>query len=281
MVFLKKLFAKIKEPQEKAAAKPSNPFESALWQVVKTEHSLTADPFPACPVDCRRDVMWLQEDTLFFAPKRLESMDQIEAYSLESIESFFVNPKDHNEIRIKLLAPYKPQGSGKPLKFYSNSLVHFRSLIPEKEYRFSSKTMQLGKQRCAGSAIKLGNLKDVRSGGEFEEYLTTLFWALGYRAENTKMSRDQGIDVMVSKGGKKYGIQAKYYSQPVGNSAVQEVIAGREYFKLDKAAVITNATFTSAAVDLALRTNVRLIDGEELNRLIQRAKAGRTTDLFL
>ena len=128
---------------------------------------------------------------------------------------------------------------------------------------------------------KIGDLRDVRSGGEFEEYLTTLFQVLGYHAENTKISRDQGVDVIVSKSGKKYGIQAKYYSQPVGNFAVQEIIAGREYFKLSKGIVITNATYTASAKDLAEKTQIRLIDGDELQQIIRLAKAGKGSTFTL
>jgi HJR/Mrr/RecB family endonuclease len=123
--------------------------------------------------------------------------------------------------------------------------------------------------------------RDVRSGGEFEEYLTNLFQALGYKAENTKISGDQGIDVLVARNGKKYGIQAKYYSQPVGNSAVQEVIAGREYFNLSKGIVITNASFTKSAQDLAEKTHIRLIDGEELEKIIRMEKSGKGNSFIL
>jgi HJR/Mrr/RecB family endonuclease len=141
--------------------------------------------------------------------------------------------------------------------------------------------MKLGKQTVINQQVKLGDLKDVRSGGEFEEYLTNLFSLLGYKTENTKITGDQGIDVLVSRGKERYGIQAKFYSQPVGNSAVQEVIAGREYFKLSKGIVVTNSTFTTSAKQLAEKTNVRLINGEELSKLIQMVKSGKTSGFVL
>lgn len=148
-------------------------------------------------------------------------------------------------------------------------------MLPQYEHKFDSKTMELGKQERLSDIPKIGDLRDVRSGGEFEEYLTTLFQALGYHAENTKISGDQGVDVLVCKNGKKYGIQAKYYSQPVGNFAVQEILAGREYFKLSKGIVVTNATYTASAKDLAEKTQIRLIDGDELQQIIRLAKAGK------
>ena len=37
----------------------------------------------------------------------------------------------------------------------------------------------------------------------------------------TQSSGDQGIDIIAFKHRKKYGIQCKYYTHPVGNKAVQ------------------------------------------------------------
>ena len=167
------------------------------------------------------------------------------------------------------------------LQFRSQALPNLRLMLPQYEHKFDSKTMELGKQERLSDIPKIGDLRDVRSGGEFEEYLTTLFQALGYHAENTKISGDQGVDVLVSKNGKKYGIQAKYYSQPVGNFAVQEILAGREYFKLSKGIVVTNATYTASAKDLAEKTQIRLIDGDELQQLIRLAKTGKGSTFTL
>ena len=74
------------------------------------------------------------------------------------------------------------------------------------------------------------------------------------------MSGDQGVDVIAERDGIKIGIQAKCYSEPVGNAAVQEVIAGISYYKLDKGFVVTNSTFTTAAKRLAEETHVILWD---------------------
>ncbi len=80
----------------------------------------------------------------------------------------------------------------------------------------------------------------------------------------TKGSGDQGIDIIAYRRGKKYGIQCKYYSRPVGNSAVQEAYTGATYYDCDFAAVITNSTFTKSAVSLAESTGVILWDNNTL-----------------
>ena len=74
----------------------------------------------------------------------------------------------------------------------------------------------------------------------------------------TKSSGDQGVDIIAYANGKKYAIQCKFYSSPVGNSAIQEVYAGAKFYNCDIAAVITNSTFTPAAVELANATGVLL-----------------------
>lgn len=80
----------------------------------------------------------------------------------------------------------------------------------------------------------------------------------------TKGSGDQGIDVIAYSSGKKYGIQCKYYTSPVGNHAVQEAFAGAKYYNCDVAVVMTNNTFTQSAKDLAHKTNVLLWDRNKI-----------------
>lgn len=101
---------------------------------------------------------------------------------------------------------------------------------------------------------------DLMDGTEFEELIAKLFRKMGYDAEVTKASGDQGIDVIATKNGFKYGIQAKCYSGQVGNSAIQEVVAGKTYYSLNKAIVVTNNFFTKSAIKLAEANGVVLWD---------------------
>lgn len=127
----------------------------------------------------------------------------------------------------------------------------------------------------------LPELHQVKSGAEFEEWLVKLFNMMGYQTKNMQLTGDQGIDLIVVKNDIKYGIQAKYYSETVGNAAVQQVIAGREYYRLDKGVVITNSTYTPSAQKLALRTNIRLIDGRQLREITILARQGMSDKVKL
>ena len=98
------------------------------------------------------------------------------------------------------------------------------------------------------------------TGSEFEEFIAKLFIKMGYSAYTTKTSGDQGIDVIAEKNGIKYGIQAKCYSNSVGNSAVQEAVAGKSFYGCDKIIVITNNSYTKSAIELATANGVILWD---------------------
>jgi len=109
---------------------------------------------------------------------------------------------------------------------------------------------------------------DNISGHEFEEFLVILFKKMGYIVESTKLSNDQGADLIVSRFGEKIVVQAKRYSYTVGNDAVQEAVAAIKHYGAQKGMVVTTSSFSRPAAKLAISNNIRLIDRSELNQLI-------------
>ena len=115
------------------------------------------------------------------------------------------------------------------------------------------------------------------SGEEFEEYVKEILKRNGFKSlELTKRSGDYGVDILATKDSIKYAFQCKLYSNPVGNKAVQEVIAGRTYYNCHVAIVVTNNTFTSNAKNLAESANVLLWDRTKLEKLISKVKTSNT-----
>ncbi len=110
---------------------------------------------------------------------------------------------------------------------------------------------------------------DLMTGYEFEAFITNLFNSMGYKAEKTKLSGDQGIDVIAKKGKEIIAIQTKCYSKPVGNGAIQEVVAGKSLYGATKLMVITNSHFTKSAKELAKANNVILWDRQLLEEKIE------------
>ena len=110
-------------------------------------------------------------------------------------------------------------------------------------------------------------------GWQFEQYCADILRKIGYtNVSVTTGSGDYGIDILADHDGVTYAIQCKCYSHPVGNKAVQEAFSGKEYYKRMVAAVITNNTFTQAAVKTAAETRVLLWDRTKLREMILTAK---------
>jgi restriction system protein len=99
----------------------------------------------------------------------------------------------------------------------------------------------------------------VKNGIDYENYVEKYLQNLGYNVIRTPKTGDQGVDLIAEKNGDRKAIQCKYYSRPVGNKAVQEVIAGTNFYQCISAAVISNASFTKSARKLAENSNVKLI----------------------
>jgi restriction system protein len=53
---------------------------------------------------------------------------------------------------------------------------------------------------------------------------------LGFSVRKTKVTGDQGVDLIVEGEGRLIAVQAKGYTGSVGNKAVQEVYAGMAFY---------------------------------------------------
>lgn len=110
---------------------------------------------------------------------------------------------------------------------------------------------------------------DIMNGIEFEEFVGDLFSRMGYKVEFTKTTGDQGVDLLLYKNNKSIAVQTKCYSSTVGNSAVQQVVSGKHFYKCSEGMVVTNNHFTNSAIQLANSTGTILWDKEKLYEMIQ------------
>ncbi len=99
---------------------------------------------------------------------------------------------------------------------------------------------------------------DRMSGTEFEQRLIILYRNLGYKVTHIGHSGDAGVDLIVEKDGIKTAVQAKRYKGNVPESAVQQVHTGKDYYKCDRAIIVTNSFFTQMAQNVAAKTNITL-----------------------
>ena len=103
------------------------------------------------------------------------------------------------------------------------------------------------------------------SGPEFERFMADLLRQKGYEVEETPLSGDQGVDLILPDlDGKRVVIQLKRWTGPVGNKAIQATFAGMAHYQADEGWIITTSAFTKSARELARSTSVRLIDKDEL-----------------
>lgn len=116
-------------------------------------------------------------------------------------------------------------------------------------------------------SLRLLHLGDITDPRDFEEHCCVLLRAAGFNnVRLTSYSQDYGIDILADDGTFTYAIQCKFYSHSVGIQAIQEVVAGKFYYKCDKTAVMTNSGFTNQAEELAVATQTLLWDYHQLIR---------------
>ena len=107
----------------------------------------------------------------------------------------------------------------------------------------------------------IDDIDNNMNGYDFEQFCGDLLKNNGFSNINvTKSSGDYGADLTAIKDGVKYAIQCKKFSNPVGVSAVQEVIASKSMYNCHVAVVLTNNYFTNNAISLAEKNNVLLWD---------------------
>lgn len=114
------------------------------------------------------------------------------------------------------------------------------------------------------------------TGREYEECISNYLKVNGYKCTLTPESGDQGVDVIVHLEKVDIAIQCKMYSLPVGNEAVQEVVAGAKYYNCRVACVVSNSSFTASSVSLAASNNVRLLHHSQLLEFISEIKHGQS-----
>ena len=82
------------------------------------------------------------------------------------------------------------------------------------------------------------------NGQYFEKYCANLLISYGFvDVHITPGSGDQGVDIIGKYNNLKYAVQCKRYSSKLGNTPVQEVTAGKNYYQCECALVITNNFF--------------------------------------
>lgn len=110
------------------------------------------------------------------------------------------------------------------------------------------------------------NCSNIINGFEFERYLSTWLNSIGFQANVTKASHDDGVDVIainpITKN--KYYIQCKLQFKKLSNKPIQEIYAATALNGNDGTPVVwTNNLFSDGAKDYARKLGVILIGKNE------------------
>lgn len=128
--------------------------------------------------------------------------------------------------------------------------------------RIAAHVAEVAQQRPAFSSVPAN-----MTGAEFEAFCADRLRDCGWEVRLTPLSHDQGVDVIAEKSGVRVALQCKLYAKPVGNSAVQEIAAGRVHQQAHYGAVVTNGTFTPSAKELSATNGIRLLHYSDLPQL--------------
>ena len=111
------------------------------------------------------------------------------------------------------------------------------------------------------------NNQNYKKGIIFENNCMEILKNNGWNVKETPNTGDQGVDLIASIDNLRICIQCKNHKKPVGNNAVQEISAGKLYWKGTHAVLVSKSGFTKSAQKLAKANKVKLLNDFELKDL--------------
>jgi HJR/Mrr/RecB family endonuclease len=111
---------------------------------------------------------------------------------------------------------------------------------------------------------RINRLEDIQKIDpiQFEKLVSSLFKKLGYDVLLTKASGDEGIDLILSKDGKKSVVQCKRYSGTVGQPIARDLYGSMIHNRAEDAYLITTGVFSLPAQTWASGKPIHLVDGK-------------------
>jgi len=99
---------------------------------------------------------------------------------------------------------------------------------------------------------------------EFEHFVAKLFEKMGYIANVTSASADEGVDLFLEKGTHKIVVQCKRTKGSIGQPTVRDFYGTMIHHKADQGYIVTTGTFSLPAQHWAEGKQIHLVDGIEL-----------------
>jgi hypothetical protein len=168
---------------------------------------------------------------------------------------------------------------------WARDIPHTRAVEIVREERERMESYDSVSLSASARAPRYMDLTDLElvSGYEFEHVLAEVLSRVDGEATVTEASGDQGVDVVWVRDTETIGIQAKRYdkSNPVGNSAVQEIYTGvtvrNSEYEIDTPAVVTTSRYTDSAKEAADNSDVILYGRQHLKEWLGDAELDAET----
>lgn len=198
--------------------------------------------------------------------KKMETPPNSELRKLSVDEYIGAHAAENQETMAANLAMLKL----KPNDIYFITKDYYINYIKEYLPKYQQLKMleKLEKKHSSNVVMNISQT-DLMTGNDFEYFVADILNKMGYKAQVTKATGDQGLDIIAVKGTFRLGVQTKRWSGSVGNKAIQETVAGKAYYNVDQVLVVTNSYFTNEAIALARANNVMLWDRHDLEEKLK------------
>ena len=142
-----------------------------------------------------------------------------------------------------------------------------RTLEVEDWFIFIASQIEKSCLKTIGDNTLKKNNQNYKKGIIFENYCMEILKQNGWKVKETPNTGDQGVDLIASVDNLRICIQCKNHKKALGNNAVQEISAGKLYWKGTHAVLVSKSGFTKSAQKLARANKVKLISDSELKDL--------------
>jgi len=155
--------------------------------------------------------------------------------------------------------------------------THVSQQDDKSESKSTTKNHSKSKRKTNRISDPIEKLVENVDGYTFEHFIADLWEKQGWKTQVTNGSGDEGVDVVaISHVPYKIvsNIQVKRYKDSViSRPDIQQYSGLQQLMDVDMVAVVTSSSFSSPAEDWAAKTNVKLIDGDDLRRIIEKYDA--------
>ena len=127
------------------------------------------------------------------------------------------------------------------------------------------------------ASLNSTNIKDIinhyaEKPTDFEHLCAKLFERMGFVSEVTAQTNDGGYDIILKKGSVVSIVECKCYSttHKVGRPDIQKLVGANSVVLADKMIFITTSDFSSSAISYATKSDVILVNGKNLMKLLRK-----------